>query len=786
MLVWYTVITALFRCPSSLDNLTKDSPKVCKPYLDARTQLAPYLSPYYDSYAAPYVDKARPYVDTLNAQVYSPTLAYGKQSYEKYGAPKVNQARSYGHDRWEKAIKPQIEVAQLQARQQYESSLAPHVSKASSAAAPYITTSRDRASQIYNSHLLPAYEASRPYAEKSYAVGHKFTVETGLPLAASAWSSTAIFFDRTLWPKIRILYGENVEPQLLRIGERLGRYRDGKKLRAVMEETDNSSTVSSVSSDPSSVASSVVSDSASISVTITESAATVVSASLTPKQEAEIVREKIENDLRNWEDRFARAADKGIEDLEERVQEITDRQVESQAHGVGEALVIQLEEASNSEIAKLKKEINYLVTRFPEEYDDDDIGKATLSLARSTRFAGMAIKEKAQALRSWKENFDRETQSLVSAATTSTLDVIDNIRDLGLQEIGLRWAQMEGVTYKDWSRYNEVKKTFDEWRTKVQNVAQDHEGLRNSKEASEEVESKGMASAEETAKELARLKEVGRWKMEAGDVTDDFSTKPIPAKAAAGAQKVMDKISSASEQAVGTSQGTVEAVVSEATEKAANVVSSASSVIMGTEPGIAEQASSQATAATNVVSEKVKGASEEMIGSSTPVYESIASQASDSGSSIASALSDAVLGSSTPATESASSILGSASSSASSLASQATRKVYGGAMAQEVKGQKPILDDVITDNDDMTYSEKLQDMVNQAGDKYGDITRAVSDALLKATSTQGTVESASSIVDEQYSKAIAAASSVLYGTQTGAVEKATDEAANKYARAVAA
>ena len=748
--------------------------------------MAPYVEPYYNSYAAPYVEKGRPYVDTLNARVYTPAFQYGKQYYERYGAPRVDQARVYGQDQWDKIIKPQIDTAQSQVKQRYESNLAPHVSKASSAAAPYITTSRNRASQLYDDHIIPSYEAFQPYATRTYSIGRNFAVETGLPYVASAWSTTTVFLDRTLWPKVRILYGENVEPQLVRIRERLGRYRDGKKLKAAMDETDSSTTSSSISTSFSSVASSVKPDAVSSTGAITESIAQTASSSLTPEQEIAKNREQIENDLKNWEDRFTKAADKGIEDLEERVKEITDRQVQSQVHGVGEALVIQLDETASSEISKLKKEILHQIKKFPEEYDDDDLGKASLSLSRSTRFAGMAIKDKGQALRSWKEAYDQETQSLVSAATASTLDVIDNIRDLGLQEIGLRWAQMEGVTYKDWSRYNEVKKTFDVWRSKVEAVAQGHEGLRKSKAASEELESRGMAAAEETASELARLRDVGKWKLEAGDLSDDFSTRKVPAKAAAGAQQVMGEASSVSEQVVGTSTGGVERAISDASEEAAGAASSASSIIIGTGPGIAEKAGSHATEAASIVSEKAEEASEKVVGGSTPVHKSVASEASDSASSIASAISGAISGSSTPLTESASSRASSVGVSASSVVSEASKKVYGGAMAQAVGEQKPVLDDVITDDDDATYSEKLQDMVNQAGNKYSDVTKAVSDALLKATSTQGTMESASSIANEQYSKALEAASSVLYGTQTGAVESATSAAADRYAQAVAA
>ena len=59
-------------------------------------------------------------------------------------------------------------------------------------------------------------------------------------------------------------------------------------------------------------------------------------------------------------------------------------------------------------------------------------------------------------------------------------------------------------------------------------------------------------------------------------------------------------------------------------------------------------------------------------------------------------------------------------------------------------------------------------------------------ALLGPSRTQGSVESASSVASEQYAKALAAASSVLYGTEQPAVESATSVAAQKYAQAVTA
>lgn len=531
----------------------------------------------------------------------------------------------------------------------------------------------------------------------------------------------------------------------------------------------------------------------------TEPSAASASSSLTPEQQAEQTREKVESDLKNWQDKFAKAADKGTDDLEERVKEITEHQIQGQIVGVGESLIVQLEESSNSELIKLKKTVRKIAKSLPHDKSPTDIERAEEELSKATRSAGLAVKGKAQALRTWKQNVEQETQSLVNAASESTLEVIDNIRDLGLQEIGMRWAWMEGVTYKDWANYNLLKKTFDEWRQEVEAVAQNHEGVQKATNAGNEIESRAMSIAEQTAKELGRLKEVGKWKVHVGDASDDFSTKYIPAAAAAAGQKVMESIGSANDRIVGTSSGSVESMVSDASAKAKAAASGASSKILGTEPAMVEKvrtkiseavSGAQQPKAQSIVSaakrkaDQVAGdASEAIVGTPAPAYQSIASKVSGN---VVSASSVLVSGSSTPLSENISSGASAVSSSASSIASKASKKVFAGAMAQNVGDQKPILDDVIDDDEDATYSEKLQSIVNQAGDKYSDVTKAVSEALLRPASTQGSIESATSVAAEQYSSALAAASSVLYGTQAGTAESVTSAASKRFAEAVAA
>lgn len=410
-----------------------------------------------------------------------------------------------------------------------------------------------------------------------------------------------------------------------------------------------------------------------------------------------------------------------------------------------------------------------MVKSLPQESDQSIISQSQEDISQAVKNAGTAVRDKAQALRAWRQTYDDETESLVTAASQSTRDVLDNISTLGLQEIGMRWAWMDGVTYKDWSKYHEVRKNFDQWTLEVEAVAKDHPGIHAAQEAGKDIESSGMAVAEDTAKELMRLKEVASWKLHAQDDTDDFSTRQMPPAAAKAKKEAVEKVQSASEQVLGTAQGSVDSLSSVASDTAAQAASSASSAI--NDP--VQKASSKFSQASSSASKGVKAG--------TPAPESVVSDAFQSARSAA---SDAVPDSSTPLTDDVSSGVSSVSSSASSVAQKAPRKVPGGAMAQKIGEQKPILDDLV--DEDATYSEKLQSMVDQAGDTYADITRAVSEAMLRPTSTQGSAESMSSLAGEQYSSALAAASSALYGTTQGTVESMTSVASDKYAEAVAA
>jgi vacuolar-type H+-ATPase subunit H len=670
-------------------------------------------------------------VDRFNENVFVPAAAFTKHNYEIYGAPRVAQLQIYTDEAWKSTLKPRLEIRRQWATDQYDKTLAPHVEQFVKVTDPYITKAKGEVMDVYETTLVPTFERVLPYVQKAYAEGHHVISELVLPYVYSAHRSTLSFLNRRVWPQLVVLYGENVEPQLTKISERLGRYKDSKKLQAAISKEEIAAKVTAASATTSSAAN---------------------QSSPKPVAEKDVdTREKIQSDLKIWQGKLSMAAEKGSEDLQGRINEITSRQIDNQAHGVGKALLVQLQESAESSTSSLLEKINDAVKSLADDANEAEEDAAYESILSALRSTGSTIRERALAVRTWKQHYDHDTTALVEAALQSTLKVIDNIRDLGLQEIGMRWAWMEGVTYEDWSKYHDLKSTFDEWRGEVEATAHKHKGLSRAQEEGESIQEAAMEAAEKAAKELTRLKDVARWKIDAHDSSPDFSSRVLPPKAKKVAQQVIEAVNSASEAvsssvaaALPSSQGTLESFSSVAASKASE---------------ISENAKSQAESVLSAASTKSEDVSSFIIGTPAPVSELIISEASSSVQSASSAIAD--------------------------QAFTASKMVFGGVMAAKVEAKQIVLDHEFVDDD--TVSEKMQSMISAAGDRAADLTNAVSEALqLKPTETQGTMESVTSLAGAQYEKALSAASSALYGTTQGVVESLSSGAAEKYAQAVTA
>ncbi|KAJ5677573.1 uncharacterized protein N7477_003206 [Penicillium maclennaniae] len=520
--IWYTILTPFLRCPSHIADLNDQSPSVCKPYLIARSHVEPYITPYYDTYAAPYVEHARPYVEVVNQKVYIPASKIAKSGYEKYGAPAMEKAQAYGAAQWKVHVTPRLEAVQDQAHQLYLAQCDPYVQRGKAVVSPYYQKAASAAQTAYWDHFVPFYTRSQPFIGKTYATGQNILTTHVMPGARSTWSSVVYFANSSLWPQMTGFYSEQVEPQLVRIGQRLASYREGKHLRAVVEDMDNTTFEESTST----TASSAKIEPQTSAVTATSTVlAPSAKPTLSSEEEAKQARERVDSDLQRWQDKFALAADKGVEDLEERIEEIVTALIASSAKSHGQSLSTALQAVAEQKLFVVKQHIKDLAQSLPDEDAPQEEKSASEQLVSEIRDSAIAVRDRAHILREWSISFDDELIRRVTAAINSTLEVLDNIRDLGLQEIGMRWAWMDGVTYKDWARYHALKAKLDDWRNEIREVGMNHKSVIEAKTVASDILASGMEVAEDTAKELIRLKDVGQWKLAAREVSDNFDTR---------------------------------------------------------------------------------------------------------------------------------------------------------------------------------------------------------------------------------------------------------------------
>ncbi|KAI8951743.1 hypothetical protein F4801DRAFT_544196 [Xylaria longipes] len=798
LLTWYSIFTLLFRCPASLDACDEASPKICKPYFQVKQAVVPHVSPYYDAYAAPYVDLARPYYSTLDRKVITPGRAYAV----KYGGPRVAQAQAFGYAQWEKSVQPQVLKYQSLARTQYDHTISPYVDKAATGIAPYYDIARTNALQTYHEILVPAYTFVQPYATQGYDVAYGLTKNTVIPSTVWAWNKTYAFLDSAIWPHVRDVYVLKVEPQLVRIGERLGRYKE-KKPKLAAEETEFiapkstfvkptqsvSSTTFSATEEPTQAASQAPNTDHSYKPEVHLDTQSKASEKPKTKEEIrELAAKTVAEDLELWQGKFSQVAEEGASEIEDRIDEISARMIEHHANGMGKSLIKQLETMVHSELESLKKVIIDILERSKGDSKERDE-----KVAAAVRGAGLEIKNKAQNIRDWRRSYEQETEIAVTKAAEEHFSILDQTRDLALQKIGMKWAWMDGVTYKDWQKYHQLRARFDEWTEDLKRLITTHPGLIAAQTAGTDIEDEGMAIAHEAAAELGRLKQVAAWKVTAEDFTDDFdsSTMQLAAEAAEkriaaaaesarlAAEAVIDEVKTGA-NAVGESVGEV------LSDALSTEESSTSSIVAGAEE----------TETVTVSLSRNDQEQEDLDTSALPPMESLAAEPTDSATDLSSESLAAHNSESRGSTDSFTSVTKSIEPLASSdpidgpeqmeetilestdlpihsidegAAPTTVKSALFGAAAESVPTRKPILDDDV-------FSSASSVMSMAQSDVPASITSAAQSAY-----TAAIAEAAN-----QYSRAMSAVSAQVSGEPKPIHEEMFSSVSNGYFGAMAA
>jgi len=414
------------------------------------------------------------------------------------------------------------------------------------------------------------------------------------------------------------------------------------------------------------------------------------------------VAQPVSEELRLWEEKFTKASDIGKADLQERVSDISTHQIEQQVKGLGEALLTQLEEAASSAISNVEQETLRVVENLPENPSSSDTAAAEEQVHDVVRSTAGIVKARAQDVRSWKLKFDQNTRALVEAALESTLNVIDHIRDLGLQEIGMRWASLPEVTYKDWAAYHTLKKNVDEWRIEVEDVAMKHAGLERAKSEGEDMESRAMTIAEETAKELARLKKVSTRKIEARDSSNNFDTE----------NTVLSILEDAGEKVREGFSGASQAVLCSAADEA---VAAGSSLVESATSTTADMVDEVYPSASSVASEATEGAEAFVHETAKPIAQSVLSAPKFK----AVAAEESTIGTPPPPLH---------STETEGFTSFTNDAMPTGTIAPSAHSMGNVANDMINNGAHST-SMSIQSAIGKAGTAYADVTNSIARAF---------------------------------------------------------
>ncbi|KAK2743035.1 hypothetical protein FQN57_004991 [Myotisia sp. PD_48] len=506
LFIWYALFTAVFRCPSSISELGSDSSPLCRPYLSVRSHIEPHISPYYRHYGAPYVEVIQPYIHTFHDEIYTPVSKITKKGYNDFAAPTIQRAVESLDRRWYSVVSPHLEVARTRASDQYAQFIEPHLKSAQAIVGPPYRWVVNHGSILVESYLIPGYIRLRPVLEAGYSLLRDFMMNTVVPYNRKAFSAIISFLNSTVRTHVTKLYSKNVEPQLIKIGAKLATYRERRKSQITY---DHASTIPSI----------LTTVDIPTPVTNTKAIHIEPTSALTtmPTKKSISAQEVIAKDLKMWQEKFAIAADKGCDDLEERIAEIVKLNYNDEVIAEAEQLLSSLNEVSRRALDSLKSKFITIVKSIPSNPNmvQEEHAQNMFSMAVIT--SSDKIRESAHAVRVWFRKYENELVDPVYAATDTTLDVLDSIRDLGLQEMGMRWAWMDGVTYKDWEKYHALRKQFSEWRDEVHDVGMRNGDFLKARDFGNSVIVRGMEIAKDSAKQLSDIRKAGILKIQAGD-----------------------------------------------------------------------------------------------------------------------------------------------------------------------------------------------------------------------------------------------------------------------------
>ncbi|KAK9376525.1 uncharacterized protein V1513DRAFT_462638 [Lipomyces chichibuensis] len=437
-LIYSLLYTILWKCPRH-----PESSGLC-PIVNKVTE--PFV-PIYNNKVAPYVE---------------PALQRIQKGYEAYAEPVVERAASAAKSQYNVYAAPYVTNVENAIKDQYDEKARVHVEKL-----------LGLARHVYDDSLIPLWESSQPYViqalrrANAVAVYSKDVIRRnagpiidkmvakGSELAKLSWAKVVQFYNDVIVVKSLQLYFDHVEPAVLRVKDRI--FLKSFSEEEVMYECDDENyecddyeegeegDVENDEDIESVVTSTITRTISRTAVSSTGSVhpgnAGTQTPEITPPAEhidPEVAEHQleIEKDIISWTSKFRTAGKNAVSSFT--------MEIDSLFRSAQDMLLT----AAEANLLRAQIEIESI-------FDTADAAQvpaiATILTAKADAVRAQAVEAANSVL--------RDAESIRS----STLDIFKTVTDIGLQELGRKWAFMEGITWQDWKEYHTLKSMADDF-----------------------------------------------------------------------------------------------------------------------------------------------------------------------------------------------------------------------------------------------------------------------------------------------------------------------------------
>ncbi|KAK9369446.1 hypothetical protein V1509DRAFT_619441 [Lipomyces kononenkoae] len=477
-LIYSLLYAIIWKCPRH-----PESSRLCP----AVNQVSKPLAPFYNSKIAPY---SEPAFETM------------QKGYQTYTQPLLERAASSARSQYEVYGAPYVANIENAIRDQYDDKARVHVEKII-----------DLASHFYNDDLIPLWESSRPYIIQAQRRANAFAVYSkhvicrqarpvvdkmvakGGELAKILWARIVKFYNEVIVVKSLQVYFDHVEPAILRVKDRifLNDVSQDETECVCNDEIctcDNSEEGEEGDFKDAEDAHSVITSTVTHTVSRTVSRTIVSSTGSddTVKQTPEITppvepidpevaehQLEIENDIISWTAQFRTAGKNAVSRFS--------IEIESLFNSAREPLL----QAAEANLLRAQGDVESI-------FDTADSAQfqniMELLTAQSEALRVQAV-EAADAVL-------RDAESIRS----STLDIFKTVTDIGLQDLGRKWAFMEDITWEDWKEYRTLKAMADDFSQIITEIPIDDNIVRKFLAGFDESVATWMAQVEEKVRKL--------------------------------------------------------------------------------------------------------------------------------------------------------------------------------------------------------------------------------------------------------------------------------------------